>query len=337
MIGLAKRVSSAAARGPALAALLAVLERMDRQRTDLLRVLTYHRVDRPAARPALSPRLISATPAAFAQQMDYLAANYHVISMQEVLDTRRSGGALPPRAVLITFDDAYCDFAEHAWPILQRFGLPATLFVPTAFPDQPQRTFWWDRLYRGFQATARRDELVTPLGQLPLNTAARRAYTYNRVVGCIKTLPHDAAMDLVDRLCNELDAPAAENHVLGWDALRELAGEGLTLGAHTRTHPMMNRIAIGEAVAEAIGSFCDLLIQIGSALPIFAYPAGGLSDRLAATLKREGFLLAFTTRTGINDMQSADPLRLRRINVGRRTTVAVLRARLLTWSMRLQR
>ncbi len=337
MVVIVKRFTSVAARTAALSGFLGLLERGDRRRANLLRVLTYHRVAEPEAQPTLGPRLISATPKAFDQQMDYLAANYRVVSMQEVLDAHRGGFALPPRALLITFDDAYRDFAEHAWPTLRRYGLPATLFVATAFPDQPHRVFWWDRLYQGFHATARREELDTPLGRLSLVTAARRARACNSLVDYVKTLPHNAAMELIGRLCEQLDAPPAENHVLGWGTLRRLAFEGVTLGAHTRTHPLMNRLPLAQARAEAGGSLADLRQAIGLALPIFAYPAGGVNGRVADALKREGLAMAFTTRCGVNDMEDADPLLLQRINVGRRTTPAILRARLLAYSMYLQR
>src|SRR5438128_7460507 len=122
--------------------------------------------------------------------MSFLAANYCVVSMLEVLDAARTGAALPPRSVLVTFDDAYRDFAEHAWPILQRYRLPATLFVPTAFPGHPDQVFWWDRLYRAVTGTARRGHLDTPLGRLPLKTPNHRDRAFTRLKDYVKTLPH---------------------------------------------------------------------------------------------------------------------------------------------------
>ena len=111
----------------------------------MLRVLTYHRVAKPNDTPTLEPRLISTTPAMFAQQMRYLARHYAVVSLEDVLHAVTTGMRLPKRAVLITFDDAYRDVGDIAWPILQRYQLPATLFVPTWYPAQPERALWWDR------------------------------------------------------------------------------------------------------------------------------------------------------------------------------------------------
>jgi hypothetical protein len=73
---LIRRTSSFAANSAAFSQSVALLERVDGRRPDLFRVLMYHRVDEPDAHPALYPGLISATPAAFDQQMRYLAGNY---------------------------------------------------------------------------------------------------------------------------------------------------------------------------------------------------------------------------------------------------------------------
>jgi peptidoglycan/xylan/chitin deacetylase (PgdA/CDA1 family) len=329
-------MSSFAAQSAAFSRFVTLLEQARGEASHLLRVLTYHHVERPEARPALYPGLISATPEAFEQQMAYVAANYDVVSMPELLDAWRTGAALPFRPVMVTFDDAYRDFAEYAWPILNRYRLPVTLFVPTAFPDHPEQTFWWDRLYQALASTSR-DHLATPEGQLPLATAAQRLQTYRRLRDYVKSRPHAEAMAWVAQVCDELGAPPPEHNVLSWEALRRLAREGVTLGAHTRTHPLMNRVSLDEVRAEAVGSLRDLEREIGSALPVFAYPSGGLNDEIVQLLEREGFALAFTTLPGINDMRRVDPLRLRRINVGQRTNLTVLRARLLPWTRFLNR
>jgi peptidoglycan/xylan/chitin deacetylase (PgdA/CDA1 family) len=332
-----KQVSSFATRNAVFAKVLSLLEQADSRRTNLLRVLTYHRVDEAERHPALYPGLISATPEAFDQQMSYLAANYYVVSMPELIDACRSGRPLPPRAVLVTFDDACRDFAEHAWPTLKRYHLTATLFVPTAFPDHPERGFWWDQLYQAVSATARRDSLDTPLGHMPLRTPTERTRTYAQLKDYVKTLPHQAAMAWVEQTCADLGTPPPLHNVLSWDDLRRLAREGVTLGAHTQTHPLMNRVTPEEVCAEAVGSLRDLEREIGQALPIFAYPSGGFNDEVVRVLRREGFKLAFTTVRGVNDMREADRLRLRRINIGRRTNLSLFRARLLPWSLYMNR
>jgi peptidoglycan/xylan/chitin deacetylase (PgdA/CDA1 family) len=329
MAAAVERLTSYAARSAVFTRFVRLMEGLDRRRPGLLRVLTYHRIDDVEAHPELAPMSISASPQSFAAQIEYLASRYRPVGMAEVLAAMRERKELPPRSVLVTFDDGYRDFAEHAWPTLKRFGVAATLFVATSFPDDPERCFWWDRLHQALRATPRRDHLETPLGRLSLATSADRAAAAGRLIGYANRAPHATAMSLVDHVCRELHAPAAPGHVLNWDELRGLARQGVTLGAHTRTHPLLDRVPPQEAQREAAGSIADLRREIGQVLPVFAYPGGRFNAEIEQSLRDLDIALAFTTRRGINALRTADPLILRRINVSRHTTQIVLRAKLL--------
>src|SRR5690606_28687144 len=150
-----------------------------------------------------NPSLVSATPEAFAEQMRYLANRFRVVSVDEVLAAYRGEERLPQRAVLITFDDAYRDVGEVAWPILRRMRLPATVFVPTACTGG-RCTFWWDRLHQAISSTSLRTLDVTAAGALPLHDAASAAATLKTLQRRVKELPHAEAMAFVDHVCSEL-------------------------------------------------------------------------------------------------------------------------------------
>jgi peptidoglycan/xylan/chitin deacetylase (PgdA/CDA1 family) len=332
MVPMLKRLASLAAESATFARFIGLLEQAGDDRPNLLRVLTYHRVDRPEAHAGLYPGLISATPEGFEQQMNHLARHYSVIAIADVLNADQSGTGLAPRSVLITFDDAYHDFAEHAWPILRHHHLPATLFVPTAFPDQPARSFWWDWLYQALNETAPRSWLDTPAGRLRMATSAHRRQAFRRLRDYVKTRPHHEMMAWVEQFCSGLGVSQGAHRVLSWETLRQLAREGVTLGAHTRNHPLLSRVSLDEARTEAVGSLRDLERQVGPVPHVFAYPSGQLTPDIVRVVRQAGFALGFATTSGINDLRTADRLQLRRINVGQRTNVAVLTARLLPWS-----
>jgi len=293
------------------------LESCDDHRGGLLRVLTYHRIDDLHAQPHLYPEMISATPTQFAHQLEHLASHYRVISIDQVIEALHESRRLPPRSVLLTFDDAYRDFSQYAWPLLSKYGLPATLFVPTAYPDQPERAFWWDRLYGAFR-------------QATQGETRRQFGSFRCLLNHVKSLPDNRAQELVDQLCKQDTSRSQQNAVLGWDELRRLAREGLSLGPHTRTHPLLNRISEEDAVRQAADSLADLQREVGEVPRVLAYPSGAYSEQVADRLGCEGFQLAFTTCRGINDLEHADRMRLRRINVARRTPSAVLRAQMLS-------
>jgi peptidoglycan/xylan/chitin deacetylase (PgdA/CDA1 family) len=293
-----------------------------------LTVLTYHRIAE-RGRDDLDPALISATPLEFERQADWLASNATPVSLEDVLAAQVGATRLPRRALLVTFDDAYCDFAERAWPVLHARGIPAVLFVATAYPGRRDHGFWWDRLHRALVRTERREPLPTLAGSLPLATAADRERAHRALAAMLHALPHDDAMASLEQILALVGDVEPVCPVLDWPALRELATAGVAVAPHTRTHARLDRITRARAREEIAGSRADIERELGRCPPAFAYPAGGHEDRSAALLADEGFRVAFTTRRGVNDLTRPDWLCLRRSNVGRRSTLPVLRAQLM--------
>ena len=148
--------------------------------------------------PLVDSRSVSATPRDFAWQMDHLARHYQVIGMPQLLNAVVNGSRLPKRAALITFDDAYADFAETAWPVLKRSGLCAALFVPTGYPNHPEMPFCWDKLYQAFCATCRTELCVTPFGPLPLGKPEQKRRALRIVQDHLSTVTDHEATKLVD-------------------------------------------------------------------------------------------------------------------------------------------
>ena len=87
-------------------------------------ILLYHHIDE---NPADS---MTVTPETFEEQMRFLAENgYHAVTVQQMIDFVCHGGDLPDKPVCITFDDGYLSNYEYAWPILERYGLNATVYA----------------------------------------------------------------------------------------------------------------------------------------------------------------------------------------------------------------
>jgi peptidoglycan/xylan/chitin deacetylase (PgdA/CDA1 family) len=112
-----------------------------------LPILMYHKIDEPPAGVRNPGNFVS--PALFAQQMDGLVAwGYETIGFEQWLDYRLTGnGTLPRKPVIITFDDGYTCFDEHAWPVLKARRMQATVFLVAG---QIGGTNAWDRDERSF-------------------------------------------------------------------------------------------------------------------------------------------------------------------------------------------
>ncbi len=281
--------------------------------TSTLRALAYHRVDNDAtARTDLAP-FITATPDVFERQLRHITRYYHPVSAEELLAAVTQGTQLPPRAVLVTFDDGYRDFYDVAWPILKEHGVPAVLFIPTAFADEPERVFWWDALWQ--MLTRTRQDVITLAGAtfvLPTSESGRTAAFWS-LVSWIKRLSPHARRSALQQLGEQLQVTPEPTHaVLSWSELRRLATDGVTVAAHGQSHELLDQLSPPALAREVEGCRDDLVREMGYCPPLFAYPNGNHNNAAVAALRAAGFRLGFTVAHGINHLDRADPLRLRR-------------------------
>ncbi len=318
-------VVRAVASSPSFDAVVRTLERVHPGNRSTLAVLAYHRVDYPD-RTDLCPSLLSADPITFDEQIGQLAERWNLISLDDVVRARE-GTPLPRRAVLLTFDDAYRDFADHAWPVLVRHGAPATLFVPTGYPDG-SGTFWWDDLHRAL-GSAPGGVVESPVGPLVLTDDASRAAASRAVRTWFKGTSHDEAMAQMSRFLDQFGVDRSPPPVLNWDELRALHQEGVTLAPHSITHAMLDRLPHDRLTEEIAGSRRRLRDETGADVPGFAYPSGQHNDAVVAAVAEAGIKVSFGTQRGLNHLGKSDWLRLARINVGYRTPSSLVRAQLL--------
>jgi peptidoglycan/xylan/chitin deacetylase (PgdA/CDA1 family) len=332
MVGTGARSLAATIAGSApFDVALRLLEAVDSGRSSHLGVLTYHRIgDGAATSDGLYPGLVSASREEFEAQVGFLARRYRVISLEQLLNARR-GEPLPPRSVMLTFDDAYADFADLAWPALRSRAVDATLFVPTGYPGGATG-FWWDWMHAAVQAAP--EGMVLRAGELGLRVSdpASRADAFRALRTLVKGQEHDAGMSIVADVAAQAGVPAPPSPVLGWDALRALAAEGVAIAAHSRGHPLLTRVDRSQLREELRGSLDDVRREIGSVLPVTAYPSGAVNDDVVEAAREVGYEVGLTTDRGTNNLDHADWLRLRRINVGARTSLNLLRAQIGRWA-----
>lgn len=312
------------------AALRAVLERAAdalgprallawRHRHDLP-VLMYHGlVERPLA-PFCWHQLDLAR---FTAQLEHLARQRRVLPLEEAL-VRWAEGRLPPRAAALTFDDGYLSNRTLALPVLQRLGLPATVFVVTGMLGG-SRPLWPDRLYLAF-ARARApsaDLTALGLGTRPLPDDAARAAAYAAAVQALKArapAEKDALLAALERALDPRDPDdPGPFRLLTWDDARALAATGLvTIAAHSTQHEIL-RQQDDAAVAEAVAaSQARVALELGRAPGVFAYPNGRAQDfdaRAQAAVRAAGVRFALSTTSGLV-RRASPPLALPRLAIG---------------------
>jgi peptidoglycan/xylan/chitin deacetylase (PgdA/CDA1 family) len=255
-------------------------------------------------------------------------------------------GEVPRNAIAVTFDDGYQDNLDQAAPLLQRYEIPATIFVATGYLGG-QRLFWWDELERLLlRAPALPERLELTVAERryawelkpnsgaiaveavcdcghevePRRRTAKRervhAEIYRLMRPLAETVREVALTQLRRQVCAGEDSTGPRAMTVA--ELRRLAAFPLIdVGAHTISHPALAYQPRPAQRAEIAGCKRELEALLNAPVDTFSYPFGGAAEvgaeapRLA---KEAGFAVACTTehapiRPGM------DPMRLPRLTV----------------------
>ncbi|MBK8251905.1 MAG: polysaccharide deacetylase family protein [Polyangiaceae bacterium] len=264
-----------------------------------------------------SPYRYQVSRAYFQGFCDVVAEHYDVLPLAE-LESRRRAGALPARAVAITFDDGYADNHDVAWPILKHHGLPATVFVSTAAIGG-EKLLWFHRLAHIFQTT-QPAELPVNVGPwtFTLDTDGERETTVHRVAADLKKMAATEREEWLARLSEALGVhnfSPLKSEMLSWDQLRAMDAAGFCVEPHTVTHPILGAETIDVATREIAESREILSHALGRKVSLFAYPNGKNEDMtpdVIRAVENVGFTAAFTAEFGAA-CPSNDPFKVPRV------------------------
>lgn len=268
-----------------------------------LTVLAYHRITDPQQPgfDTFAPN-VSATPANFAAQMNYVAQHFNVVSMEEVVAWLQNGRFLPPNPLLITFDDGYRDNLTEAFPILHQRQLPATIFLATSHIGR-NNPFFWDLVAYCFHHTPNRSAVLPLLGEQSWYDLTSRKTIMLTLLRQLKRLPDQDKWTAVRQIPAALKITIPDNAFAGlhltWDDVCQLQANGISMGAHTHTHPILTSCTDEQAQHEIRLSKQLIEERTGQSVLSFAYPNGQPYDYTpehAALVAAAGIPTAFTLR-----------------------------------------
>ena len=286
-----------------------------------LAILRYHAVCGPEGHAYADPS-ICVPPPMFERQVEYLSRHYRVLPLPEAVQALRAGQSLPANAVAITFDDGYADNLAAA-RVLNRHGVSATFYI-TAGCLVGGSPFW----------PAEIRSLVSSMPGERFELAVNGAISEVR---CGSPDERRAAVKLLTRLFKRSTIPERErfreqlrtlaNHpevpspMLSWSELAEMHRLGMTIGAHTLTHPNLPSAGLADAEAEMVGSKARLESEIGVEVTMFSYPNGGAERYFTPEIRQlaiaAGFQAATTSWNGFARADS-DLFALERVQVAER-------------------
>jgi peptidoglycan/xylan/chitin deacetylase (PgdA/CDA1 family) len=329
-------------RLPAIDGLRLVAQRLRSRYVPSALILLYHRV--AEVRP--DPWSLCVTPDHFAAQMEILRQYARPMQLRQ-LPQALADGHLPRRSVVVTFDDGYADNLSLAKPLLERYEIPATVFLITGHIGQA-REFWWDELER----------LLLQPGTLPEALALRingRAYQwqlgeaaqysaeearhhqhwlawgegaptprhalYGALWKLLQRRPEGARRTVLDALLAWAGAEPVGRPTHRSLSLAETCslahGNLIEVGAHTVTHSALAALPVAAQRHEVERSKACLEEVLGQAITSFSYPYGQRCDYTPATVaivQQAGFACACSNFAGVVG-RGTDRFQLPRVNV----------------------
>lgn len=280
-----------------------------------LSILIFHRV-LPAQDPLFPGEVDRAR---FGRICSWLREWFNVLPLEGAYE-RLVEGALPARALAITFDDGYRDNAEIAMPVLQSHGLTATFFVATGYLGDG--CMWNDKIIEAVRHTRREhvdtgDLMAGDNERLSLSSIeARRAAIANLLRRAKYLAPTERAR-VADAAVRQLAVETPRDLMMQASQVRDLRAGGMDVGAHTVSHPILARCERSQALTELRDSKTALEGLLQEPVCTLAYPNGvpgdDVSEREPLLAREAGYRLAVTTRWGYTTAAS-DPYMLPRFS-----------------------
>ncbi|MFD8704955.1 polysaccharide deacetylase family protein [Kitasatospora sp. NPDC059648] len=241
----------------------------------------------------------------FGAQLDRLRRLATPVSLEAVLQAVTERRPLPPRSVLVTFDDADRSVLTHALPALDARGIPATAFVISELIGT-ERPFWWheaDFLAR-HGGRARSLDCGHPSQLLPR----------------LKAMPDPDRRRSLHELRISADRRPPRQEQLTPADLLALRDGGVAIGNHTQGHPCLGRCDDATVRTEITGAHEALTHWLGEPPIAFAYPDGGHDPRAETVLQELGYRLGFLSDHRLGPRLPTHPLQISRLQVDSTTS-----------------
>jgi len=280
-----------------------------------LAVVTYHGVLPPGYRSidaSLDGSLITAE--TLQQQIRLLKERYQVISPDDALAWIEKRSALPPRAVLLTCDDGRSNCLTDMVPVLQEEGVGCIFFVTGASVAQSRSVLWYEELFLHFLRARSGSFEISSDGVIIRGNLGspeqRRAVWWDSVRRLSEFSAEVRGSFLLAArtefgLESPIDLQSPEScrrfGLMTGTELRQLVSAGMSVGAHTMSHPMLSRTPAALAAEEIAGSKVALESVLQRPVWAFAYPFGdsqSVTSQILEMAQTAGFLAAFLNYGG---------------------------------------
>ena len=262
----------------------------------------------------------------FKREISYLKRNYQILSIDEVVDHLRSGKRFSKPSIAITFDDGYLDNYALAYPVLEKYRVPAMIYITTGVMGTSKGT-WPDQIEYALLETNREEFNLHGLFNdeiVKIKTRNEKEQANIKITEALKLQPDFERKQLMEELFKNLrvDINDVNNKrarmMLNGDEIKEMARNGITIGSHSHTHPILSRMPLQKAKEDIFISKKIIEENLDIKVKHFAYPNGraeDFSEELRNYCQEIGFESVAALIHGTNDPLNGNAFALKRIGV----------------------
>ncbi len=286
-------------------------------------VFNYHRIRSKDSRLSTSfdDGVYTLDSDEFSRQIKWLKHNTNILSEKSLIDCYKDGGFVHPESstssVVITFDDGYRDNYTVAYPILKYHDVPAILFVATQMINSRQ-VAWWDIIAYLIKHCSK-PTISFDGRQFLMKTQRKEAIAF--FLQRMKQEQYEKTKYLLSELSEACEVgfpdPGLQNkEILTWDEIREMSQHQIAIGSHTHTHRVLSTLDVSAQKEEMLLSKMIIEENIGQPVLTISYPVGEphyITPETSIIAAACGYLLGFTTNTGVNYWNSIQPHLVKRI------------------------
>jgi peptidoglycan/xylan/chitin deacetylase (PgdA/CDA1 family) len=281
-------------------------------------ILGYHQV----AESAWDPQHLCVSPDNFSAQIEVLLERAKPLSLKELLDGSNEDTS-SQKAFVVTLDDGYTDSLEVAAPILEKHGVPATVFVTTGMIGKP---FWWCEVQHFVERSAALPERISVdvderrfRWSRKSDNEKARAHLVQSLGDLFRVLPFDRHEDALQEIRKAFVGMENEGSGIRAMTAEEVVAlsniDGIVVGSHMVTHTSLNQLDDAAQRIELEESKSTLEAITGKPVDTFSYPNGRLNKVSPSLARAAGYTAGCTSRQELA-ARNCDPMLLPRIWAG---------------------
>lgn len=242
-------------------------------------------------------------PLHFEQLIKYLLKHYTVITFSELAEIKKP---LTKPALILSFDDGYYDFYEHALPILDKYKLASNHNIVNECANT-NSVIWTQRLNYIFNH-CRENNIKLDFGIDDLNVEANMSDQYwmeyyLKVLKYLFQTPKSERIKLISEKENELSL-SPKYKMMGWEEIVECSKHKVEIGSHTYSHDILSTISdVSDRETlefELVKSKTEIEEHIKKPVDVIALPNGQGNELIDDFIRQAGYKYLLYVNDGIN-------------------------------------